>query len=116
MTSVDNALQEALGPLFPEAVFPDVYVGEKTEYLVTSYTTLPQAAGENGPAAARHLVMIRYFLPYGKNPNLKKLAICTALLAAGFTLPTITPAHDKEGACWVFECEYANAGAVYGYT
>jgi hypothetical protein len=114
--NVDNALQDALSPLFPGAVFPNLYIGQLTEYVVTSYTTLPQVPGENGPGAARHLVMVRYFLPTGVNPNVKKMNICTALLGEGFTMPSITPAHEKEGQCWIFECEYANAGAVYGYS
>lgn len=116
MKSVDNALMDALDPILPGRVFPNVYVGRETEYLVTTVTTLPAVVGENGPAAARHLVIVRYYLPTGKNPNPTKLQILQALWDAGFTWPTITPANDSEGQGWVFECEYANPGGVYGYT
>lgn len=116
MKNVDNALMDALTPLFPDKVFPNVYVGTETEYLVTNYTVLPAVYAERLPAAARYLVQVHYFLPTGKNPNPNKLAIQSALSQAGFTYPSITPAHDKEGQHWVFECEYANAGGVYGET
>lgn len=116
MKSVDNALMDALDPILPGRVFPNVYVGRETEYLVTTVTTLPAVVGENGPAAARHLVIVRYYLPTGKNPNPTKLQILQALWDAGFTWPTIMPASDSEGQGWVFECEFANAGGVYGYT
>ena len=116
MKSVDNALMDTLDPILPGRVFPNVYVGRETEYLVTTVTTLPEVVGENGPAAARHLVIVRYYLPTGKNPNPTKLQILQALWEAGFTWPTIMPASDSEGQGWVFECEYANAGGVYGYT
>ena len=55
-------------------------------------------------------------LPTGKNPNPTKLRIQRALYDQGFTWPSITPASDNEGQGWVFECEYMNAGGVYGFT
>lgn len=116
MKNVDDALMDALNPILPGRVFPNVYVGREVEYLVTTVTTLPAVYGENGPAAARHLVLVRYYLPTGKNPNPTKLQIQRALWNNGFTWPTITPNSDSEGQGWIFECEYANAGGVYGYT
>lgn len=114
--NVDEALQEALGPLFPGCVFPNRYDGSELEYVVTSYETLPEVQGENGAGAAQHLVMVRYFLPAGQNPNEKKLQICSALIGHNFTTPSIIPAHDDLGQCWVFECRYVNGGVLYGFT
>lgn len=116
MQSVDAALMAALEPLLPDCVAPNDYDGHALEYITTSYMTIPTLHAESDAAAARHLVMVRYFLPRGKNPNPMKLSISNALRSQGFTRPTITPAHDKEGQCWIFECEYVNAGAAYGYT
>ena len=115
MKNVDNALMDALTPVL-SAVYPNVYTGTATEYIVTNYTTIPSVYAERLPAAARYLVQVHYYLPTGVNPNAKKLAIQSALSNAGFTYPSITPAHEKEGQHWVFECEYVNAGGVYGET
>lgn len=116
MKNVDDALMAALNPVLPGCVFPNVYTGDALEYIVTNYTTIPDVHGENGPAAARYLIQVHYYLPTGQNPNAKKLAIQRALFADGFTWPSITPAHENEGQHWVLECEYVNAGGVYGYT
>ena len=114
--NVDNALMSALDPVLPGRVFPNVYVGRETEYIVTSFTALPEVPTESGPAAARYLVIVRYYVPTGVNPNTKKVQIQQALWGAGFTWPSIAPASDNEGQGWIFECEYVNAGGVYGYT
>ena len=114
--NVDEALQDALNPIFPDRVFPNQYKGQAREYLVTSHLTIPEVPGENGAGAARHLVMVRYFLPTGQNPNEKIVQISRALLGHSFTTPSVTPAHDAQGQCWIFECAYVNAGVVYGFT
>ncbi len=116
MQNVDKALMDALNPLLPGCVFPSTYTGPALEYIVTDHTSLPQACGENGPAAARYLVTVRYYLPHGKNPNPMKALIGGVLYGHGFTWPSITPGHDELGQCWIFECEYVNAGGVYGYS
>ncbi len=116
MKNVDDALMDALDPILPGCVFPNTYVGKAVEYIVTNYTTVPSVYAERLPAAARHLVQVHYFLPTGKNPNPNKLAIQRALYNSGFTWPSITPAHESQGQHWVLECEYVNAGGVYGQT
>lgn len=114
--NTDDALVEALEPLFPDCVFPNVYTGDAVEYLVYNYTALPQVFGDGLPAAARYLVQVHYYLPRKKNPNPTKLQISQALKAQGFTWPDIENASDREGQHYVFECEYVNAGGVYGFT
>lgn len=116
MTNVDDALMLALGPLFPDRVFPNVYTGDALEYVVTNYTALPQVFAERLPAAQRYLVAVHYYLPEKMNPNAQKLAISAALSRQGFTWPSIENASDDEGQHWVFECEYVNGGGVYGQT
>lgn len=115
MKNVDNALMDALSTLLLP-VYPNVYVGDEIEYIVTNYNVIPTVYAERLPAAARYLVQVHYYLPTGKNPNSVKQSIQSALSNAGFTYPSITQAHDKDGQHWIFECEYVNAGGVYGYT
>ena len=114
--SVDDALMDALSPLFPGRVYPNTYTGDALEYVTTNFTALPQVYGEKGPAAARYLVNVHWYLPAKQNPNAQKVTISAALFAEGFTWPSIENAGDKEGQHWVFECEYANGGGVYGQT
>ena len=115
MTNVDDALQAALTPLGPP-VFPELYTGKIVEYIVTNHTAVPTVFAERAPQAARHLVTVRYFLPWKKNPNPMILQISEALFDAGFTWPTVLDAADNEGQTWVLECEYVNAGGYYGQT
>ena len=115
MTNVDNALQTALVPLgLP--VYPVLYTGHEIEYIVTNHTAIPQVFAERAPAAARHLVTVRYVLPWKKNPNPMILQISRALFDQGFTWPSVTDAGDNEGQCYALECEYVNAGGFYGQT
>lgn len=115
MTNMDDALQDALQPLgLP--VYPVLYTGTDLEYIVTNHTDLPQVFAERLPAAARHLVTVRYFLPWKKNPNPMILQISRALFEAGFSWPSVTPASDNEGQVYVLECEYVNAGGAHGQT
>ena len=47
-----------------------------------------------------------WFLPAKVNPLERKRQLRQALIAAGFTAPTITPASDDDGQHYVFECEW----------
>lgn len=116
MTNVDDALQAALQPLFPDRVFPNRYTGDALEYVTTNQTTIPEVHAESVGRAARYLVQVHYYCPNKYNPNPAKISISQALILAGFTTPTITPAHENEGQHWVLECEFANGGAWYGQT
>ena len=97
--NVDNALMDALNAILPGKVFPNVYVGEAVEYIVTNYTTVPSVYGESGPAAARCLVMVHYYLPTGQNPNAKKLAIQQALAAEVLAACATDSAEDIYARC-----------------
>ena len=114
--NVDDALMDALSPLFPGCVFPHVYTGDALEYVVTNYTAFPRVDGEDTPGAQLALVYVHYYLPHKVNPNAKKLAISAALAAAGFTWPSIEDASDQDGQHWTFECQYVNGGCAHGQT
>ena len=114
MRNVDTAANAALSPLFPGRAWPNTYEGDCLEYVTWNAYTVPQVYAERLPAAARYPTQVHYFLPHGVNPTEKKLSIQRALFAQGFTWPSITNASDREGQHYVFECDYINAGGVYG--
>lgn len=116
MTDLDNAAMAAISPLFPDACAPNVYEGSAVEYVVWNAYQIPEVYAERMPAAARYPTQVHYFLPNGKNPTEGKLALQRALFEHGFTWPSITNASDSEGQHYVLECDYINAGGVYGYS
>lgn len=116
MTDLDNAAMAAISPLFPDACAPNVYEGSAVEYVVWNAYQIPEVYAERRPAAARYPTQVHYFLPNGKNPTEGKLALQRALFEHGFTWPSITNASDSEGQHYVLECDFINAGGVYGYS
>ena len=114
MKDTDRALFDALDPLFPGAAWPHTYEGTALQYVTYNHYTIPTVYAEGLPAAARHLAQVHLFLPRGTDPGPFLLSIPAALHAQGFTWPGVTDASDAEGGHWVFECEMANGGSVYG--
>ena len=114
MTHLDAAAYAALSPLFPGAAWPNTCETGALEYVTWNAYTVPQVYAERLPAAARYPTQVHYFLPHGVDPTQKKLEIQRALFDGGFTWPSITNASDRDGQHYVFECEYVNAGGVYG--
>lgn len=113
--NVDAAAKAAIYPLCQDCA-PNVYEGGATEYVVWNCYSVPVAFGDELPAAARYPTQVHYFLPSGKNPNPMKLKLQQALFDHGFTWPSVTNASDAEGQHYVLECEFVNAGGVYGET
>ena len=112
---VSVKLQTLLDGGMPGAAFPQVYSGSLLRYAVWNYETIPTLWAESRPHAARYLVQVHLYLPRGENPYGLILTLTQALADSGFTWPSKTDASDSEGQHWVLECEYADAGAVYGY-
>lgn len=107
--SVDARLQEALSPCgLP--VYPEVYEGEALEYVVTNWTALPELHAGDVPGAGRYLVQVHYYLPRRQNPNAMIRTLCLELIAAGFTAPSVVPAHEADGQHWVLECQGVDGG------
>ena len=115
-TYLAEILTGALSPLFPDAVFPQLYTGPLTRYVVWQYNILPEVWAEQAPHAARYLVMVHLYLPHRENPREDILAISRALFGAGTTWPIPLDAADSDGQHWVLECEYTDGGGYYGYT
>lgn len=115
VTTVGQVLQTALETVYPGAVFPDVYQGPLTEYVVWNYNAFPALWAERTPQAARYLVQVHLYSPRGKNPQTAILSLSRALFGAKFTWPSLTDASDAEGQHHVLECEYCDGGGFYGY-
>lgn len=108
--TVNEVLIAAVEPIIPDCV-PDVYDGENLEYCVFNCTEIPDDFGDDQPWAIRYLVQLHWYLPAGSgSPEAKKRQIRQALIAAGFTAPTITPDHEEAGLHFVFECEWLDGG------
>lgn len=105
--SVNTALVNALESLLPTSA--DVYKGDAAEYIVFNYTTIPDDFGDDDAQYYRYLVQVDLYAPYEKNTLNYRRQITSRLVAAGFTRPTITPAHDEKGQHYIFDCEYAEA-------
>lgn len=89
---------------------PDEYTpesGEATaeEYCTYNFDSIPMGFGDNAPRSTRDLVQVHWYLPKGRRPHEKRLALCRALYKAGFTYPSVQNASDSTGQHWVFECE-----------
>lgn len=114
-TCMAEALTGALEPLFPGAVFPQLYTGPLLRYVVWNYNILPRVWAEGVPHAARYLVMVHFYLPHKEDPREAILSLSRALSEAGFMWPDLTDASDSDGQHWVLECEYTDGGGYYGF-
>lgn len=112
---IAEILQSALDSVLPQSVYPNLYTGPNTEYVVWNYNTLPSVWADGAPHAARYLVQVHYYLPHKKKPTAIIQAISAALFSAGFTWPDVTDAADAEGQHYVLECEYVDGGGFYGF-
>lgn len=101
--NVNALLTGALGSLLPTA--DPVYKGKSTEYIVFNYTEIPADYADDDAGHYRYLVQVHLYAPNEKNTLAYRREITRRLVAAGFTRPSITPAHDATGQHYVFECE-----------
>lgn len=112
---VAEAIQAALSPIFPGAVFPHTYTGPLLRYVVWNYNVVGEVWADGAPHAARYLVQVHFYLPHKEDPREAILALTRALFDKGFTWPIPTDATDSDGQHWVLECEYTDGGAFYGF-
>lgn len=108
-----DALQQACESVFPEATFPNVYTGEKLEYVVWNYTEIPSVYAERAPQASRYLCQVHLYLPHKQDPLDDIQALRWALFDADFTWPSLTDASDGAGQHYVLECEFADGGGYF---
>ena len=108
--TIETLIESAVKPVIPVCV-PWQYSGEAMEYCVYAYSELPDEWGDDAAGAIRYVVQLHWFFPWTPkvtaDPEVqrKKKAIRSALVAAGFTFPSIESAGDGEWMDLVFECE-----------
>ena len=112
--SCDEAINVAFSEILP--IYPNIYTGEETSYLVYNYYTIPEVFAEGVSNACRYGIQLHLYLPHKVNPNQTKLAIISACVNGGFTFPSMTNASDGESQHYVFEFEFCNGGGHYGET
>lgn len=102
--SMEARIKAAVAPVVPE-VYANGYKGDAPIYCTFTTTEIPDGFGNNRAHAVRYLVQLHLFLPYRTDPYEKKVGLRRAIIAAGFTTPTITNASDNEDQHYVFEFE-----------
>ena len=107
--ATDERIVAAVTPIVPICE-PDEYTPESGEVVAEEYCTynvdsIPIVFGDDGTRYTRELVQVHWYLPLGRRPTEKRLELCRALQAAGFTYPSVQNASDRDGQHWVFECE-----------
>lgn len=111
--NVDTMLQQALSPVFPDAVFPNTYTGPLLEYVVYNYQIIPEVFAERAPRAARYVIQVHYYLPHKQNPRAGFQALSRALFNAGCTWPGMVNGSDSDGQHYILECEWTDGGGYY---
>ena len=113
---VSDRLQAALETVYPDAVFPEAYVGTAVEYVVWNKNVQPALWAEGGPQAAIYSIQVHLYAPREKNVTEALLSLQQALFAADFTWPSVTDVSDAEGQHWELWCYACDGGGQYGYT
>lgn len=84
---------------------PAVYGGDAERYCTYNATELPAGFGDDAPQAVRYLLQLHYFCPLTGNPLPTVRQLQAAVLAAGFTYPSMEDASDLDGRHYVLEFE-----------
>lgn len=102
---INEELIKALTPICPN-VYPDVYTGTQTEYIVFLYDIRPVNFGDDYPFNVTYDVRVHYLAPLKKNVIETRLEIIKAIANIDFaTYPEETNATDDEGQHFVYDFE-----------
>ena len=107
MAMVNKALMDALKPICPN-VYPDVYTGKETEYIVFTYDIRPENHGDDRPFSITYDVRVHYLCPLKMNAIDKRISIMEAIFNMDdefVTYPSETNATDEEGQHFVYDFE-----------
>lgn len=105
--NIDERIREAVLPIVPICE-PDFYEGGEQTYCTFNMTQLPTAHADDRPRAVRYLIQLHLFAPGGpKRPSMRQTRweLCRAVLAAGFTYPSVTNASERQFQHYVLEFE-----------
>lgn len=102
MADLNQRIIEAVGLVVGVCV-PDFYLGEQETYCTFNFTELPTLFGDDVPLATAYLAQVHLFLPLKAESVALRHQLRDALMAAGFTAPTITNATDEVSQHYVYE-------------
>lgn len=104
MQTIDELLVATVTPVVPE-VQADRYTGDAPEYCTFNYTEDADAIGDDGSGETVYYIQLHYLLPLGRDGYATRRRLRDAVVAAGFTRPTVTNASDDTDQHWVLEFE-----------
>ena len=100
---INKDIMDALKPIVPN-VYPDVYTGKETEYIVFLYDIQPTNFGDDYPLHLTYQIRVHDLAPLKKDVIQKRIAIIKALSELNFsTYPEETNATDEEGQHYVYD-------------
>ena len=102
MASLNERLIAAVRPVAGVCV-PDLYLGEQEIYCTFNFTEIPSLFGDDISLATLYLVQLHLFLPLKAGSVALRRQLRDALVAAGFTAPTIANATDELTQHYVYE-------------
>lgn len=104
MASINERIRAAVTPFVLECV-PHVYEGNGDTYAVFEYRETPIDFIDNEPMGWKAEITLYLILPLEKNSLQLRGDLSRAILAAGFTAPTVEDAGDGTEQCWQFQFE-----------
>lgn len=107
--SLNSRIVKALDGLTPSPAHADTYKGPDALYIVFNITEIPADFGDDDAGHYRALVQVHLYAPHELNTVKLRREIKAAIVAAGFTRPSVTPASDERGQHYVFEFEDVEA-------
>ena len=84
---------------------PHTYEGDRDTYSVFEYTETPLAFFDNEVEVWKCNITLLLVLPLEINSLKLRRTLCNALIAAGFTAPTVTDVGDGTEQCWQLQFE-----------
>lgn len=105
---INDILIEALSPVISD-VYPDVYTGQKTEYITFSYDIQPQLAADDDAWVLDYMVTLQYYAPLKKNVLEKRISLLLAIKDIdGAGLPSESNMTDENGQHFLYTFIYSD--------
>ena len=84
------------------------------EFCSYSFYSTPVLHADSKPSALKKNFNLHYTCPMHENPEPRKMQLCKAIAAAGFTFPSIENVTDSTDTvqCFAFEFEGVEYGTV----
>lgn len=116
--TLEEKLVAAVTPIVadcqPNFYKKDLCKAVPTEYCSYSFYSTPVLHADSKPSALKKNFNLHYTCPMFENPEPRKMQLCKAIAAAGFTFPSIINVTDSNDTvqCFAFEFEGVEYGTV----